>query len=38
MVSGKPGMIHARNEYGYARDEKTRFRDGRKHVREKTVV
>jgi hypothetical protein len=26
MVGERPGMIYARNEYGHARGEKTRFR------------
>jgi hypothetical protein len=38
MVDGKSGMIYTRNKYGYARDERTRFRGGRKHVREKIIV
>jgi len=35
MVGEKPRMIYARNEYGHARDEKTRFRIGRKQDRKK---
>jgi hypothetical protein len=35
MVGEKPGMIYVRNEYGDAREEKTRFRGDRKQVGKK---